>query len=476
MLSHNAFESGILFEQSLIQDELPLRRQATADFWRRHCYPLPLPVAQAICAVWSGPESLLADLSPYLHGEAPQLRHPPSEDDILQRHQQIIERIEDAKQQWRQSAADLESLISTSDVDKRSYSSKHLPNWLNKVTLWSDEETQGYQLPKELNNFRQSVIDEKTKKGTPPVHPLFTVIELLYAEPLTLRDLILAKALSEVRMSVQQEKRRRAELGFDDLLSRLDMALQRPDADALAEAIRQRYPVALIDEFQDTDPQQYRIFHKLYGGRQDTGLLLIGDPKQAIYAFRGADIFTYMQARSEVSSHYTMDTNWRSSSDMVNAVNTLFQRTSSPFIFSQIPFVAVKPAEKNQRLSFELHGVSQPAMGIWLQPGEGSGQNEYQQLMARQCAAQIRDWLAAGQQQQAWLVRGDKRELVVAADIAILVRTGKEAALVRDALSALAIPSVYLSNRESVFSTAEAKDVFMAVAGGADAGKRSRLT
>lgn len=459
MLSHNAFESGILFEQSLIQDELPLRRQATADFWRRHCYPLPLPVAQAICAVWSGPESLLADLSPYLHGEAPQLRHPPSENDILQRHQQIIERIEDAKQQWRQSAADLESLISTSDVDKRSYSSKHLPNWLNKVTLWSDEETQGYQLPKELNNFRQSVIDEKTKKGTPPVHPLFTVIELLYAEPLTLRDLILAKALSEVRMSVQQEKRRRAELGFDDLLSRLDMALQRPDADALAEAIRQRYPVALIDEFQDTDPQQYRIFHKLYGGRQDTGLLLIGDPKQAIYAFRGADIFTYMQARSEVSSHYTMDTNWRSSSDMVNAVNTLFQRTSSPFIFSQIPFMAVKPAEKNQRLSFELHGVSQPAMGIWLQPGEGSGQNEYQQLMARQCAAQIRDWLAAGQQQQAWLVRGDKREPVVAADIAILVRTGKEAALVRDALSALAIPSVYLSNRESVFSTAEAKDV-----------------
>ena len=93
------FESGILFEQSLIQDELPLRRQATADFWRRHCYPLPLPVAQAICAVWSGPESLLADLSPYLHGEAPQLRHSPSEDDILKRHLQNIERIEDAKQQ-----------------------------------------------------------------------------------------------------------------------------------------------------------------------------------------------------------------------------------------------------------------------------------------------------------------------------------------------------------------------------------------
>ncbi|MDR0805864.1 MAG: exodeoxyribonuclease V subunit beta [Enterobacteriaceae bacterium] len=459
MLSHNAFESGVLFEQSLIEDELPLRRQATADFWRRHCYPLPLPVAQAISAEWSSPECLLADLSPYLHGEAPQLRQPPSQDDILQRHQQIIARIENLKQQWRESAADLASLIAGSGVDKRSYSTKHLPNWLQKVGMWVEQKTQDYKLPKELNNFRQSVLHDKTKKGEAPVHALFTAIDLLYAEPLTLRDLILAKALSEVRQSVQQEKRQRAEMGFDDLLSRLDSALQRPEAEVLANAIRQRYPVAMIDEFQDTDPQQYRIFHKLYGGREDTGLLLIGDPKQAIYAFRGADIFTYMQARSEVSSHYTMDTNWRSSAAMVSSVNHLFQRMNTPFIFEQIPFLAVKPAEKNQALGFVVNGENQPAMSIWLQSGESSGQAEYQQVMARRCAAQIRDWLTAGQQQNAWLVSAKQCRPVVAADIAILVRSGKEAALVRDALSALGIPSVYLSNRESVFTTPEAKDI-----------------
>lgn len=113
---------------------------------------------------------------------------------------------------------------------------------------------------------------------------------------MTLRDLIMARALSEIRTSIQQEKRQRAELGFDDLLSRLDGALQSGGGEQLAQAIRQRYPVAMIDEFQDTDPQQYRIFQKLYVGRPDCGLLLIGDPKQAIYAFRGADIFTYMRA------------------------------------------------------------------------------------------------------------------------------------------------------------------------------------
>ncbi|AWH89463.1 exodeoxyribonuclease V subunit beta [Limnobaculum parvum] len=459
MLSHNAFESGVLFEQSLIEDELPLRRQAVADFWRRHCYPLPLPVALAISAEWSGPERLLADVMPYLHGEAPQLRQPPSQDDILLRHQQIVERIEALKQQWRAAFSGLESLISQSGVDKRSYSTKHLPNWLQKVNLWAEQETQDYQLPKDLNHFRQSVLYEKTKKGEAPVDPLFTAIDLIYSEPLTLRDLILSKAISEVRLSVQQEKRRHAEMGFDDLLSRLDSALQRPGAEALAQAIRLRYPVAMIDEFQDTDPQQYRIFNKLYGGREDTGLLLIGDPKQAIYAFRGADIFTYMQARNEVSNHYTMETNWRSSASMVSSVNYLFQQLPAPFIFQQIPFMPVNAAEKNQHLRFELDGDSQPAVSLWLQPGEGCGLNEYQQFMARCCAVQIREWLIAGQHQRAWLVSATQRQPVVAADIAILVRTGKEASLVRDALNALGIPSVYLSNRESVFTTPEAKDV-----------------
>ncbi|MBE8365801.1 UvrD-helicase domain-containing protein, partial [Leptospira borgpetersenii serovar Balcanica] len=122
----------------------------------------------------------------------------------------------------------------------------------------------------------------------------------------TIRELLIAKAMAEIRYTVAQEKRRRGELGFDDMLSRLDEALNQPGGEALAAAIRTRYPAAMIDEFQDTDPQQYRIFRRIWLGPQETTLLLIGDPKQAIYAFRGADIFTYMRARGEVKAHYTL--------------------------------------------------------------------------------------------------------------------------------------------------------------------------
>lgn len=461
MLTHNAFESGILFEQTLVQDELPLRRQACADFWRRHCYPLPLDIARVIAQEWSGPEALLSDLSPYLHGEMPSLRQPPAEDETIEtRHQLILERINGIKRQWQAAAADIAAIINDSGVDKRSYSSRFLPVWLENIVLWAEQATEDYVLPKELERFRQSVLLEKTKKGNAPQHSIFDSIDVIYTEPLTLRDLIIARALGEIRFTIQKEKRQRAELGFDDLLSRLDAALQQPGGELLAQAIRDRYPLAMIDEFQDTDPQQYRIFQCLYINQPQCGLLLIGDPKQAIYAFRGADIFTYMRARSEVSAHYTMDTNWRSSVSMVQGVNQLFSQLAAPFVFSQIPFIQVAPAVQNAALDFEVGGVSQPAVHFWLQPGEGVGVSDYQQLMARQCAAQIRDWLTAGQQRLAWLVRAKgERTPVQASDITVLVRSRTEAALIRDALSALEIPSVYLSNRDSVFDTAEAKDI-----------------
>ncbi len=93
-----------------------------------------------------------------------------------------------------------------------------------------------------------------------PQHPLFVAIDNLLGEPLSIKDLVLTRALSEIRETVAQEKRRRGELGFDDMLSRLDTALRSESGEALAAAIRTRFPVAMIDEFQDTDPQQYRIF------------------------------------------------------------------------------------------------------------------------------------------------------------------------------------------------------------------------
>lgn len=460
MLNHSAVESGMLFQQTLLEDETLLRQQVSADFWRRHCYPLPLEVARMVQQHWEGPENLLAELLPYLQGEPPEVRDPPAlSESILALHARIIAGIDDLKRQWRAAAAEIPTILDAHKLDRRVYSSKNLPSWLAKVNHWAEQPTVDYQVPDELERFSSAVLAEKITAGDPPRHALFAAVQAFQQHRPSLRELIFVMALAEMRQALEQEKRRRAELGFDDLLSRLDRALAGCGGVALADALRSRYPVAMIDEFQDTDPQQYRIFRQVYGDKPDCALLLIGDPKQAIYAFRGADIFTYMRARSEVDAHYTLDTNWRSAPGMINAVNQLFQSPPAPFIFSAIPFLPVAAAESNAGLRLVVQRQPQPALRVWLQPGAGVGVSEYQQCMARQCAATIRDWLYAALEGEAWLEGRRGRQPLQASDITVLVRNRHEAALMRDALAALMIPAVYLSNRDSVFDTPEAREL-----------------
>lgn len=461
MLSLNAFESGMLFEQQLIEDESRLRYQACADFWRRHCYPLTRDIAAVIHDVWKGPRDLLKSLDRWLQGEAPQLKSPPAPNETLaERHQQIIARIDSLKQQWREQVGEIEGVLENSGLDRRKFNRGNQGKWMEKVNAWAQEETLSYQLPDALEKFAQSFLLERTKAGgEPPVHPLFSAVESLLASSLTLTDLVLARAMVEIRDAVAREKRRRGELGFDDMLSRLDEALRGDSGETLASAIRQRFPVAMIDEFQDTDPQQYRIFRRIWRRQLETALLLIGDPKQAIYAFRGADIFTYMKARGDVAAHYTLDTNWRSSPGMVGSVNRLFSLSDNPFMFHEIPFLPVKAAAKNKGLRFTVDAADVPAMNVWLMPGDTVGSGDYQTFMAQLCATQIRDWLSAGQRGRALLWRGETSRPVQASDITVLVRNRLEAAQVREALQTLGIPSVYLSNRDSVFETLEAQEL-----------------
>ena len=312
--------------------------------------------------------------------------------------------------------------------------------------------------PKELERFGQTVLEENLKKGgAVPTLPLFSQIDELLASRPGIRDLILQRAAKVVRSRMQASKRQAHQLSFDDLLKDLDGALGSSLGERLCERIRATYRVAMIDEFQDTDPQQYRIFHRLYGGHTDTALLMIGDPKQAIYGFRGADIFTYIQARRNVSAHYTLGRNWRSSSALVGAVNGLFERAKDPFIYeADIPFLPVEAQGKSKALL--LDGVTAPVLHCWQLTGQPTfNRGDYQSKMARATAAEIHHLLTLAREGKALI--GDKA--VKAGDIAVLVRTGAEGKLVQQELARLAIASVYLSNRESVLEQTEAREILL---------------
>jgi exodeoxyribonuclease V beta subunit len=300
-----------------------------------------------------------------------------------------------------------------------------------------------------------------------------------------------AHAARQVSRRVAQLKAQHGVYGFADMLERLDAALEGADAaeddgglpnraSRLRERIVTQYPVALIDEFQDTSPLQSRIFDKLYRIERndpETGLLLIGDPKQSIYGFRGADIYSYLTARRATQGrHHVLETNHRSTQDLVAAVNHLFGQAElrageGAFLLRRhehdnpLPFSAVKARGREAVLVHSAVGhaaghvdASEPVAPITIcHELDLLDQRSSQRAFAARCAEQIVVWLNdAGAGFEA---AGQPFHRLRPADIAVLVRTGREAEAVRRELRRRGVASVYLSDKDSVFASREALDL-----------------
>ena len=482
MLREHAFDSGSLFTQTLETDHSDLLGEVLRDYWRLFCYPMHGDALNWVRANWSGPAALMPRVralfgSSRQPANAEQTPAQMIEACLLERRQALVQ----LKAPWLQWAQELREIclqgVASKTVDGRKMQARYFEPWFEKLSAWAaDEDQEQLDLGTGFTRLTPDGMAEAWK-GVAPQHPGLDAMPGLKAalDALPSPDAaVLQHAAHWVSVRFEEEKRRRAEMGFDDMLLRLDSALQADGGDRLATLIREQFPVALIDEFQDTDPVQYRIFETIYrieDNCPDTGLFLIGDPKQAIYAFRGADIYTYLRARQATAGRlHTLDTNFRSSHAMVKAVNHVFERAElrdsgrGAFLFREgsenpVPFVSVKSQGRKEVLQLDGQPVS--ALTLWQLPSEQPLSGAvYRQYLAAACASQIVELLNGGQQGRCGFIKdGEALRGVLPADIAILVRDGKEAHAVRRELSSRGVRSVYLSDKDSVYAAQEAHDV-----------------
>lgn len=266
------------------------------------------------------------------------------------------------------------------------------------------------------------------------------------------------RLMREVGPSVRQALARRKAAAnvqdFDDLLHQLDRALQGPMASALADGIGRRYQLALIDEFQDTDPVQYRIFHALHR-RLEMPLFLIGDPKQAIYAFRGADVFAYLAAQQAATARHTLLTNWRSSPRLVQAVNAVFRHAPDAFVLPEIQFRDAQAAARNVD---QLGGAAtdRAPLRILIPRREQVGGTDGKPLNKPSSSAH---WFYRALADQVVELLDGRTTLngraVRAGDVAILCRKNAQLDAVGEALRVAGVPSVGIGDA-SVFESREA--------------------
>lgn len=486
VLHDRAFESGVAFDTELVVDDTALLEQVVRDFWANQLHAADARFVRHLHDRGVGPATLLelARLSTR-HAFAP-LRPDAAEPGRPPEAEAFGVAYREARALWREHRAEVVDLLHGFRHFWESFHREEAPLWALSLDAFLADPEAGTSLDcPHFDRFlpathRHHTYKRARERPGPPQHAFFAAWETLgtvrdaWRAHLSAREVDLRRRLA---LHVRSElPRRKAEAGvqsFDDLLVRLRTALEGRGGRKLAQTLRSRYRAALIDEFQDTDPTQFRIFDAIYRGGS-APCFFIGDPKQAIYGFRGADVFAYLQAAAGSDARHTMTTNWRSDPELLRAVERLFS-VRDPFLLPGIGFVPVQ-ARPDAEPGLWRDGEPLAAFEFQLvarNPGnERKGQitlDWAEAELPRHVAADIARLLAGGVR-----VGGPQGRPLHAGDIAVLVRKNDQALRMQRALRAFGIPGV-VHGDATVFETPEAVELRRVLAAVAEPTRTGRL-
>lgn len=465
MLVEHALVGGRPLAFELLADLAGVREGIVMDFWREHLYRLPPMVCMVLLDNHPNPEDLYSSLSK-VKGQACRIEPAASGmDPAVERYARAYDMM---KCWWQENGASLHAGLAKGIDDKifKKGLAEDFEIWWQDVASYLGGLS--HSLPKKISLLQRQVLVEEInrRKIADPEkrHELIAswpLPEEILAELLAAADgLVLAFRVGLAHFLQEQLGKRLAQdghLGFDNLIEGMHEAIAGPAGGPFLESIATRYQMALIDEFQDTDSSQYQIFSTLFAGKNHY-LFFIGDPKQAIYGFRGADIHSYFAAREKADRLVSLKTNYRSHKNLVEEVNRLFGGRDKPFLYQEekLAYSPVSAAKKNDETVWIDPNRGEAAMvyGCLVPEDEALGQNLGNSEAAELCMEEtIREIRALLRGQTSFKVEG-KPQKISPKDIGILLRTNGEAKEYRQALADVGLQAV-LASRSSVYLAKE---------------------
>jgi exodeoxyribonuclease V beta subunit len=451
VLYQQSFETGVLFDQDLDGDRDQLLEMAAADCFRQAILTLPAFRRNIALGLWSDPETLLAATKGFLFRH--QVTMLPAARDVKPGEETLLDNILEVKRLWLED--DLPGIIRNAGFKANRKCVKRLDD----MTRFCRDENANDAEDLLWEYWSADVLADSIRAGKlVPDHPCLKLIDAVYQAKgvmEAIKSSLWQQVTRKVAENLSRYKADTNQLTLDDLLMQLYQAVTNDQT--FARELANRYPCAMVDEFQDTDDIQYGIFKAVYAGPGPQSLFLIGDPKQAIYQFRGADVYTYINAKRDTGDNlYSLNTNWRSSEGLVDAVNTLFARRQIFDNDMDIPFLKVDPSEQAASLSFTVDGSQQKPFSLFLTTGESKAlrKDDARSLSMQHAAEQVSKLLSLASENTA-LINGTA---VSAGQVAFLVRDKNDAQAARDALAERGIRSVYVT-QESVFLQDTALDL-----------------
>ncbi len=319
---------------------------------------------------------------------------------------------------------------------------------------WAEQNVDCPKPIENLKHYGRFIIEKGTKKNEfTPELDIFQLVDAYltqFQKFEALKPQVLAFSVYEVRKRLAEIKARKGGLGYDDLLVKVRDGLN--ESEILASKLAARYPIMLIDEFQDTDHKQYAIFDTIASKSASNCLIMIGDPKQAIYKFRGADLNTYLQAKRDVpeENKYTLLFNYRSSKELIKAINVFFEGDNA-FQINGLNYENAEFPEGRSNNPIKKDGKKvSPLKTIDVEFGTKSI-GAVRSLIAQSVAAEIIELLNEN------YTIGEKS--IQHGDIAVLVDSHKNAELMQSTLWKNRIRSV-INSKSSVFSSKESDELF----------------
>lgn len=445
LLDESAFETRQPFRLDFVVDALPMVHRAAADVLRRTYAPLPDVQHAVLTLAALTPKELVTAWRVWRRH--PQVSLPPEAAAPTPHLDLLASALARAAQTFDDQAREV--LLRVQFRAKESPFTEPLEIALPALARQLAEApllALGTLAELAPATVRKSSVQRSVQP--PPDHPFFAACAVIAAELAQAAAHLRARLLHELDERLARDKLRQHVLSYDDLLQRAHAALQDPARrEVVLAAVRSRYEVALIDEFQDTDALQYEIFAACFARRP---LFLVGDPKQSIYGFRGADLAAYLAAAHDAVAVETLTTNHRSSQALVQAVGHLFAGKDA-FLTDGIQLPAVRAAADRGALGID--GDDGPAFRwrlLPLQQGKtgpvGANKEPAEARIAKDVAAEITRLLAG-------TARLDGRALLPR-DFAVLTRTNKQALRVQDALRDQGVVSA-IGKAGDIFDTDE---------------------
>ena len=461
-LSENAFEASLPFESELLMDDREIMQNLVDDFWRRRFSKAPKSLIFKLQQKRITPDSLLKDIrsavgKPYL-----EIYGPDSEEVQSEKWDALEQYFHQAITTWKENSDEIRSLLTNPDYEKSYYADliKNCEsNFAEMATMQLSDCLPCTLDCKKLSWLGTRLKVKKTAKVDDIIHPFFEQWQAfldLWIELDNCADnainTIRIELLAYLQVELPKEKQRLGVLSFDDLLLQLESALQNQPQ--LATDLRQKYRVAMIDEFQDTDPIQYNIFSSIFPASSDSTVFFVGDPKQAIYSFRGGDIHTYLNAKNDASQQYTLDKNWRSHPRLINAFNALYKKSENPFMDVGIQYQEVSAGDRVKNKLITPDNAKPLRFWNYVQQEEKPKMETIRIEIANAVAGDIASLLNAANDNKAMI--GDAP--IRGGDIAILIRSHSQGDLIKHALNQKGIASVQ-SSKDSIYETHESVEM-----------------